>query len=834
MDGIIFVPYPLEEESPTSVLKRFALGHGCEVPGQLQDFSYIINFNASQLTTLSPLVQWIASRAGEHAQRFLEGFYHSLVRQGIRGPLEINGTVIPSRFLRKKAAAFCSECWDEGHERYIKDLSLTECCPYHDRRYIHACPACHVQLLWISALEGRCVCGHVLVSKACSHDEVYAERYLLEAIRNQDSPALAKLRKLLSQLAYPHAPGTDPTDKRVILNAAVGIMQNQERYIIEYLFHQAHKYPHVPLAYILAKVPPTDEPAIKAAIERFSTNYGSNQSQPDLSSAEHPEFELSRAQLLRFVKRKYTMKELEQWAIQFDLPWPEASVRNISHRYFIPLLNRLNEASRAKPTEAPDHVGINAAASAACVTRNTMRHLINHSYLTEIRGPNRVILVRVSELEAFLQRYESGTALSLRLGKTLHDTLDLLKLFKIRPINHLKYSGSAVFEHEAICSLLDAQPEGSPTSKKKSYVTSAVESLTTTPQMGYCTISTAAKKLGVSYKNICTYINAGILSPYRNIDTCRIILKTRDVSRVAATYVLRAECRKILNLDYRLYSRHLIEMGVHPVTLGEANECTQPLFLRSDIETLAKALDEMPPDLISSHEASRRLNLSHPTVLRLIALGDLAPEHTTTKLQCASLDKVVNFHKTHVNGVEASEITNINVKFIRQILSKFGVKPICIPQKDYSNCLLYRLNELNERGVRIPCSGDTADTKWKHIKVIELISAHVLASDLGIPFQSFRMAFIRSGFIPSLRIHQNQYYISPKDAKKCRRILAHSMTPSMIDKRLNVPNIANYLRRNGLLERSTNIPNGLPQDLFISRASFDRLSETDYPRKNLF
>ncbi|MFY1664541.1 hypothetical protein [Pseudomonas sp. Pseu.R1] len=496
----------------------------------------------------------------------------------------------------------------------------------------------------------------------------------------------------------------------------------------------------------------------------------------------------------------------------------------------MPLLNQLNGDFDKSSTDVSDQIDINSAAEAALVTRNTMRHLIHQNFLTEIRGENRGIFVMADELHMFMQRYESASALSRRLGLSLQDTIVQLKLLDLRPINHLHYSGSSIFEREATGNILNDHFVASPVNEKQRYDLSKLEVFTTTSRIGYCTVSAAAKKLKVNYENIYNYIQSGILFPYRSSATGRIVLKNTDIDRVAATYLLPTQCRKILKLDYRLCSRHLIEMGVNPVTYKQVKGCTQPLFLRSDIEKLAKNLNELPSGLITSHEASMRLNLSHPTVLRLIALGDLAPECNTTKLRCASLDKVVNFKNTHVNGVEAAEITNINVKLIRQILSKFGVQPICIPQKDYSSCLIYRLNELCEYGVRIPSTGRNGSTKWSHLNIVELLSVETAAADLDIPVRSFWSVFLRSKFIPTIRINQ-KLHITPSDAAKCREILAHSMTPAMVDQKLSVPRIAVYLRRIGVLETSTNIPADLPQGTFITRASFDRLSETAYPRK---
>ncbi|MFY1664540.1 TniQ family protein [Pseudomonas sp. Pseu.R1] len=309
MDDMIFLPYPLEEESPSSILKRFALGHGCECPAQLQDFTFMINLNKSEMTICSPLVQWIAARAGRDAQRFLAGFYIPLVREGKHGPFEINGTIVPSKFIRRGPVAFCSQCWDERHERYIKDISLTECCPYHHRRYIHECPACHHKLYWISALNGRCACGHVFVSEACSDDDVYSERYLLETIRNQDSSALSKLKMLLLELGYCYNRGGDSEERKVVLNAAAGIMRGQRQYIDEYLHYQTKKYPHIPLSYIQAKLRHINEPVIKTSLEQFRMDHTPAPSLPAPSFVDPPEFELSRAQLVRI--SRHSMKELK-------------------------------------------------------------------------------------------------------------------------------------------------------------------------------------------------------------------------------------------------------------------------------------------------------------------------------------------------------------------------------------------------------------------------------------------------------------------------------------------------------------------------------------------
>lgn len=205
MKTLNFIPLPIPEESPTSLIKRLTLHNGYSNGSKF--FEHNMRFKAPKATILiqgSRFETLLMSQVGSslHA-RLRQGFYPLANPLAPGGAFKIGTLRIGRRLLRPRQAALCTECVKEGWERYIKDMCLSTHCPVHNRHYLFACPHCQRKLTWKNQSTFKCPCGGVLESPVCSAEEALAETRLFDILKSGDQTRLENLLSLISLLGVP-------------------------------------------------------------------------------------------------------------------------------------------------------------------------------------------------------------------------------------------------------------------------------------------------------------------------------------------------------------------------------------------------------------------------------------------------------------------------------------------------------------------------------------------------------------------------------------------------------------------------------------------------------
>lgn len=200
-----FIPLPIPEESPTSLIKRLALNNGYGNCSKF--FEHHMRFKAPKATVLiqgSRFETLLISQVGQSLhQRLRQGFYPLANPRAPGGAFKIGPLRIGRRLLRPRKAALCTECVKEGWERYIKDICLCTHCPVHNRHYIFECPHCQRKFTWKNQSGLLCSCGGTLESPSCSPEEALAELRLFEILKSGDQTRLEYLLTLISLLGAP-------------------------------------------------------------------------------------------------------------------------------------------------------------------------------------------------------------------------------------------------------------------------------------------------------------------------------------------------------------------------------------------------------------------------------------------------------------------------------------------------------------------------------------------------------------------------------------------------------------------------------------------------------
>lgn len=205
MKTLNFIPLPIPEESPTSLIKRLALHNGYGNCSKF--FEHYMRFKAPKATVLiqgNRFETLLMSQVGQSLHgRLRQSFYPLANPRAPGGAFKIGPLRIGRRLLRPRKAALCTECVKEGWERYIKDICLSTHCPVHNRHYLFACPHCQRKLTWKNQSTLQCSCGGVLESPTCSPEEALAENRLFDILKSGDQTRLEKTLSLISLLGVP-------------------------------------------------------------------------------------------------------------------------------------------------------------------------------------------------------------------------------------------------------------------------------------------------------------------------------------------------------------------------------------------------------------------------------------------------------------------------------------------------------------------------------------------------------------------------------------------------------------------------------------------------------
>lgn len=200
MKTLNFIPTPLPNESPTSVIKRLCLRNGYSKVSKFETF-----YLASGLPKVCPLLQgsrferFIVSNSAKPSQEQVKNCFYRTAESSW-GPINIGKIHLSRRLLRPVDAALCTECMNDGREHVLKDNYLTSHCPIHNRHYLFNCPKCERKLTWQNQLTYYCDCGELLISPPCSWSEALPERRLMELFESGDQARFDQVIAIIRHL----------------------------------------------------------------------------------------------------------------------------------------------------------------------------------------------------------------------------------------------------------------------------------------------------------------------------------------------------------------------------------------------------------------------------------------------------------------------------------------------------------------------------------------------------------------------------------------------------------------------------------------------------------
>lgn len=836
MNKLIFVPTPLTEESPHSLIKRVVQCHGFSTTGKLnglcigpQTFRYM------SLTQDSDFAKLFVAEAGIHGPKVLNGFYAKIERPQQQRRFVIGDIEIPITYLRLRSGAYCDGCFDQGWEHQIRDLKFAEYCPYHLKKYLTHCPECHKPVEWWHALDGKCAyCGAALKCQPCTLEKCRLERMLLELMRTRSQLDFDRLLALTRQLGYrPEKPTMPDATRRMIFIGAFSVMTDDSRAILEHLFKLHNMHPDVEKCWIAARFSLVSTAATREASRIFLET--KHQSCFNLSY-NHTPFLLTIRQLRaalnvsagQMVKIK-KLTPLVQKSIDSSFTADEAVI----------LASKANEFLLADngrlPVAKKEMLNRAKACLELSISLGALKVFMKYDLLKPCFGSNHAPFFFPADIQQFSNTYEPFKKLSKKIGistRRLCVILDSLNI-KIIPRRNLKDTHRLIKKSDAdrVIAATSIKNKRSP-----QVLNLPRADFSKVPISSYSTLRETAKALQTAIENVVTAIQESkIKGVFRGKKSLTLIPKS-EIQNFKSRFTTTTQAAKILKTHPTKTTDLLFGLGIHAVIGPMVNGSRDNIYKTADILRVAKLAESEDPcehfNYCSKTLTAKRLNASAETLLKIMDAGLI--KYIKGRVGAYFRPSWLNqFEERYVLPRELLQLAGLPPSKAHKMidaLADIGILPISFNIHNQSLLLYDRvvLRESYDKFLKKMAHLDNSKNHKTHIhrSTRVLTKGHTPIKDLlntyDISPNDFSILFIRHGFINTKKINKI-IYISDNDRKKCESILDNYCTCTMAAKITpgGYEKIKSLLC-SGILENENPIPTNQTQTRLISRSKLKK------------
>ncbi|WP_439878029.1 helix-turn-helix domain-containing protein [Pseudomonas prosekii] len=850
MKELAYIPFPRVEESPTSLMKRLAVHHGCVNRSQFRSLGVPDYFTNTCMSVQTELPQWVAARAGQHAQTFLSGFYQPTGLIGRRMPHQIEKLTVKFNLIRWTRTAFCSECWVEEYEHFIKDLKFSVNCPYHNCRYLTHCPQCGVVLRWDNPLIDDCGnCKTKLKSQVCSPEVAAPERYVLSLFRDSKQVQFDQLSQNLRALQFDQDhPGTP--ESRLILEAAISLVNEDVAGTKRFLETIGQKYPHIPNEAICAKLALMRSPTTKKACEAFCL--GDERTVPTLPA--RPEkalntttdlndpFYLTRSQVGAGAHLKYEV--LDKVKAQTPHIWKTIGRIGVLNEAqvldFFAKIKEIKDPDRFSWTE--DHsMALPTAASNLGISLNCVRTLIAAGFLRVILLENREHRILNAELQEFSSRYDTVNLIAARSGRPRKYLAYFMRKLGIFPVVVPETISPILLRKSDGDLLLTALQNNSPVTKSNVTGKLAIDSKIPFDRHLYVTFKKASEFYELESTTLKSLVKAGILHTRKHPNfTSAIGLFKEELENIKKDYITTTTAAQIIGVTTKVTGFVLDDLGIHPVVGGPLDRlCPTALFSRQAVDNLVSKQASKQASKTEQHltiqQASKKLHINNSTVYQLIKSGDLAAQcDSGPSLLFASREKVDKFSNTHADTITVAKWCGVLSGKVKKLLSGMGISAVG-DVKHNGRTTFYRLTELEKAGIiyceeanysELPATDKPRKIretyKDKHLAFLEsLTPVSDCCKKFGISRRCFLNTFDRTKFTPTITIGEKNF-LTPENIEKLSTFLSKYITISMANKIIGGSGMIFRLQKMGAIAQATQLPIELKGHVFFLRSDFNK------------
>lgn len=830
------------------MFKRAASNNGCRHAGLLSNHFPSFNRDASCLSRDCAIANFFASQAGDSSHQVLSGFYAPTGARMNRPDLIIQGLKVKSKIIRYKSAAFCSDCYQEGHELFIKDLSITIACPVHKKKYITTCPQCKKKLGWFEPLYQECSCNHLLESESCSAFDVEPEQYLMDLWSMQNQTGLDTLLKLLKQLGFNfRAPNS--LYNRGILRAAISVIQRRwedlSLYIRQLLDYHAGITPEL-IKTKLALVDGLDSTTIDRAYMlacKISRK----------PATEKIDFLLSPAQVMHH----FGISQHQFTYLQKNPEFPKRPTRQYWYRPSdIEIIEKLctwgisTTWGRLPPSKKATLTANEAAASLG-ISRHQLNIILTNRLLDSHTGKNGVITIKENDFKNFKAKFTTIKSLASQMGITQSQararlrknypsapifethTLDLLLTYTFRATNikNEAINNDSFHRHResALASWATRQNE--------------MPRIEASAESNYTSARAAACRLGIHKATIYELVRNNIFHDVGAGPAGEYMIPTDQVAKVWEKYISLTDTAALLQCSKFSTSSVLLLDNIRPITGPITHNGKTHLYLRSEIISYLerKKQRETSPqnnNWINLDEAATQLKMSKQS-LRNILYSDFFRDqlkyfhgrlYTNQKF-------IIDFNETYILPTEASKILNLPRREVTKTLNQMGILPLTGPTADGRSIHVFaRSNFIDGQPQSIHNTGTSENAKLsmppqarennkrllinttphidpppRYINIKSLLKKFKLSS------KAFTQLFLKYGFIKKLKFN-NETFLTPAAAEAVSRILESYVTCTQADAMFDRHGHTRNLIKLGKLSPDQPIPPHLSKVTLISKS----------------
>lgn len=800
MSKILFIPRPLPEESPTSILKRMAIMHGCILRSDLRALFGRTYFNGSLISRSHPIIQEISKRAGAAGGEFLSGFYEPVGALHYAPPLKIAGLSVSADMIRKRGAAYCSECWKNGKEHFIKDLKLSSYCPYHLRKYLSKCPNCQVKLYW-HALDEKCRCNHLLVSPPCSADVATIEQKLLDIFRAGDAQKFRQLNDYLNDLGYRLERDTECPANRCLLAIAFALVENDMVGVLAHLRKLRNSYPKIPAFIIAAKLSSFSYLKIRDCVRDF-IKYSTHEHGAEnglLTTAPLHSFSLTKRQIGAWLNIcRHHWKTLRQGInIRPDKArynWQQAQA--LSRQVLvIKLRNGFKKKKARNSKRPPKNIQEKLQLSA-----DAIKGIIEQGLLTPKWGRNHKMYFDSHDIDFFSKKFISVKLLS---SKTKIPTKQIRKAIAHLKIAPLNFANSTLrlqlISTKASQSIIEWNNEIKQPQRKPYSISRTPIRYIPTEEEIWLSTAAAAEYLDTWIQVVRHLIKFGLLTRVRKPEKGGgYLVDARELKDFKAQYVSATEACKLLGCSRGKSARFLKNLGIPPVTGPKIDHNPSNFYLREKISlyiSTGKKSASEDNNRYTVLQASEKLQLPTKAIFNLIEIGALqlsdSEPNTNHIIKCSSID---SFYTHYAKSSTVAHWLKTRTPFIYKPLKNLGIAPLSGTQNDDSSQLIYAIEDI-AKYFSIPniqkLRQSDQELNSNLINVSNLWKKYDIS---GIPFGRL---FLTSGFTNPIRIGVTTYLLQ-NEALNVEKILEKYYTFSQADRYLGHKHTRNLTKRNKL------------------------------------
>ncbi|WP_315809250.1 hypothetical protein [Pseudomonas sp. C9-3] len=688
MKKLFFTPFPYPEESPTSLVKRAALLNG--YPNCQKLFYYGIpgycKTNHPPLLSTTQCAKFLMEQHPEHSDKVRSGFYAPSNTRLSRPDYLINGISVPKKLINYTSESLCSECVKDGFEKYIKDIRLSQFCPYHNRTYIKACPHCQKKLHWNNHSNTTCSCKRQLISPNCSSTDSQPEQYLLRIFQEKSQEKFNIFYDSLRSLN--HSNENPDIYNRLIFTFSASIACNDLDSAAEAL--QA-MFPETILsdtklmrAIFSTKIPEITKTQI---INRIT---------PSLSTAQESTSKLLRLSLRQAAK--YLQLSPYYWrTVRVNPDFPKRTWRaeklNLSELKALQKLQPTPQNSMPKnDTTSRSWVTLKRAASILQVNLDTLRELLNAGLLYKRKRPNdRKDYIPLNTIykfnKSFICRQCLAWGLQVKTAMVLK-AIDELGILPLALPSGKKYTTVITRKDARVVSSLllkETTPALLPPNKNRNYPRNI-------------SIEEAGKILGISLVAVTLLRNENFICC--TAEKSRNSLKLDSVERFKKQYISASEIQKIIKIPRTKVTRILSTFGIAPAICREMSTHRAVFYERSDISSelienisknreLLKTLTSFKSS-INFSDACTLLRLSRTSLSRVINIRGHSLS-SKKKISPNDLEDVEKFLSTLTNIREIQKLYKISLRDFNKLFFKSGfVQGIRINGETFLNITDYR------------------------------------------------------------------------------------------------------------------------------------------------